>query len=136
MRKSGLEGVIRQGAFQGTNLDNQMSISMNSNEEISFVTPDSNAMKSKKTNLKNNLFARKGAVPNTKLVYDDNDYKQLESPNTKNVSKEVSISSNSINLQNPAIYEAFKVNYGGDNQKENQLKIPNHLSDISGEDYK
>jgi len=70
-------------------------------------------------------------VPNTKLIFPENNGR-LFSPHLKQNSKEVSISSNGINQQNPAIYEIFKPLK--ENYKTN-VDIP-HLSDISGEEQK
>jgi hypothetical protein len=105
--KTGKNGAtIKQGVFPGANIENQMSISMNSNEEISFVTPVSNAEnKSSNKNLINNLVKR-GAVPNTKLIFEDNDYDQISSPVLGQRSS--GTTSNFGHQNNPAIYEAFK----------------------------
>lgn len=96
-----------------------MSISMNSNEEISFVTPDSHAAnKSSNKNLKNNLFVKRGAVPNTKLIFEDNDYEQISSPVLGQKSSENKTSS--AHQNNPAIYKTFNNNF--DNNRNSSSK--------------
>ncbi len=129
MRKSGIDVVPKQGVFQGAPPDGMMSISMNSNEEISFVTPDSQAGKTK-MNLKNNLFAKRGAVPNTKLIFEDN-HETLFSPMQIENSKEVSMSSGEKNQQNPAIYEVFRPLDHIDTRKYKTNKENYKLSDLS-----
>jgi hypothetical protein len=85
-----------------------MSISLNSNEEISFdVTPVSSiAGRSNIFNNKSKLYEKKGAVPNTKLVYEDSRSNISNSPMTiRDPFKEIP-SKTTKSQQDPAISEA------------------------------
>jgi hypothetical protein len=88
----------------GNNFENQMSISLNSNEEISFdVTPIShitNISKSHKN--KSKLYSKRGAVPNTKLVFSESQPYKLISPKPSSFASISPLSSN----QNPAIMDS------------------------------
>ena len=57
-----------------------MSISFNSNDEISFFTPDSNAV-NRMMDDKFIFNGKKGAVPNTKLIYEEDKAEIVNSPN-------------------------------------------------------
>ncbi|CAI2380537.1 unnamed protein product [Moneuplotes crassus] len=134
VRKSGPEIAPKHDILLGAQVDGGISISMNSNEEISFVTPDSNAARPK-MNLKNNLFVKRGAVPNTKLIYEDR-HKNLCSPNQIDRSKEVEMSPCLLNQHDPAIYEVFRPLENLDMKKYNTRKEPLHLRDLSNEEQK
>ena len=81
-----------------------MSISLNSNEEISFdVTPIShitNNSKSHKT--KSKLYSKRGAVPNTKLVFTEEEPYKIISPKPNSFISVSPLSS----IQNPAIADS------------------------------
>lgn len=88
-----------------------MSISLNSNDEISFVvTPDSNAMNISDNyfGAKRKQFTKKGVVPNTKLVFEENKEDMMHSPIIGARTKELCLNQYNRSQQNPAIHEASK----------------------------
>ena len=116
-----------------------MSISLNSNDEISFVfTPDSNAV-SINTNafrFKNQSINKKGVVPNTKLVYEEDKNIILESPVIGFKNNDSFMTSNAytqqnpaiFTQQNPAIFQASKCFAGINQDKENYMLYQNKRS--------
>lgn len=111
MRNRDNDVTIKPGGLTGTNLENQMSISLNSNEEISFVvTPDSNAMNISDNyfGAKRKQFTKKGVVPNTKLIFEENKEDMMHSPVIGARTKELCLNQFNRSQQNPAIYEASK----------------------------
>ena len=123
--------VFRRWGLIGNNFENQMSISLNSNDEISFVfTPDSNAV-SINTNafrFKNQSINKKGVVPNTKLVYEEDKNIILESPVIGFKNNDSFMTSNAYTQQNPAIFQASKCFAGINQDKENYMLYQNKRS--------